>query len=542
MRLQPDDDIHFLALYQAVIGWHAGHRDPSSPIRDGDSFRAADVGDRFDARDRFVADPDAIDAYLAADPDDLCESDRELVHPWRNFVSGDLVVARELADHTIFLAWTDPPRAYAAVELFAPIRKVLRKRPPLSVEAALFPWRGGIVCDGVFSHRKVRLDPVLRREIADAYREAEARGIVTSLATEHGVIPPKRRGRRPLEPERRGAQWIGGIGSLPVTVIDDEDPYPPDVILWLDEHGAILDKSTGNRLEALGLAADGLFTAITKPRVGRPRMPSSVRVASAPLARLLRKRFAGIEVVRAPTPEIDALVAKMRRRLEAWPEPEPTYLVPGTDAAGIASFFHAAAELFRAAPHKHVPSSRDLFAVTIEALGVHDAAVSIVGQRSGYLAVMVFADADAFAKYIAAGRAMWRGVDADLSKHLMFDFLRGGDLDRAVRKEIAAHGWVVAQARAHPWLTAVDEDDVSRLPTGREVAIAEGIARALVEVIGDGREVARAWLGSGVVERTVKVRTGGGAVMVVVRAPYAATPSTGVRARKGGGKVRRKKR
>lgn len=80
MRLEPDDDVHFLALYEVVIGWHAGHRDPSSPIHDADTLRGADLAARFDARDRFVDDPTAIDAYLAADPDDLCSSDRELVH------------------------------------------------------------------------------------------------------------------------------------------------------------------------------------------------------------------------------------------------------------------------------------------------------------------------------------------------------------------------------------------------------------------------------------------------------------------------------
>lgn len=307
---------------------------------------------------------------------------------------------------------------------------------------------------------------------------------------------------------------------MPGYVNDDAEPYRPAALFWMDERGAVLGSTVGKPREVLGSAAASLQSAIEQPMIGRPHAPARVRVASAELALVLRDAHPSIEVVCAPTPEIDGLFAMLRDKLAEDSDAEQSYLAPGIDAAAVGSFFRAAAGLFRAAPWKVVPGDQDLFAVTIESLGLHEAAMSVIGQMGESLGLVLFSGFDDFAAFIDAADAIERGEEAAMPPHVSLNFERGADLGASMRKEIAEHRWVVAGADAYPWLVAVDEDLVARPPTSREIAIAEAIALALCKVLGDEKSLVRAWEGGEPIAHTVSVRTHAGDIDVMLRAPY----------------------
>jgi hypothetical protein len=325
----------------------------------------------------------------------------------------------------------------------------------------------------------------------------------------------------PAQPPTPASQWIGGIASLRGHLSFGGEPFFPHIILWLDERGLILASAIGKPREAPSLTATSLRAAIANPNHGPPRTPASIRIASAELADAVRKSHPAIEVVCAPTPEIDVVVGRMLETLEASPQIQPTYLAPGIDELTVRWFFHSAADLFRAAPWEHAPSDRVLFAITIPELGLRDAAVAVIGQAGRTPGLLVFPNDDAFAAFVEGAHAMERGEDPVMPRHMTLTFERGAEMIPALRKEIAAHGWPVADAHAHPWVAFIDEHFEARPPTQQRLEIVGAIVRVLTELLRDPQALARAWAGGEPLTRTLFVDMADSGVIAGVRAPYA---------------------
>jgi len=320
--------------------------------------------------------------------------------------------------------------------------------------------------------------------------------------------------------KRAGIEWVGGLVSMPAYVTGEGAPYRPEALFWMSAEGAVLGHTAGKPGELVGLASESLRSTIERPIFGQPHAPQRVRVASPELAEALRAGHAGIEVVCAPTPEIDAVLAAMREQINEDAETEQSYLSPELGPEAIAAFFHAAAELFRSKPWKTVPSDQSLFSVTIEKLGVKDAALSVIGQMGQSLGLIVFSGVDDFEAYLAAADAMEDGKEPEMPPHFALNFDRGAELSAALRKEIAEHHWEVAGAQAYPWLVALDEDLVARPPTGEEVTITEAIALALPKVLKEKQALLAAWNGGETVSRALSVHTHAGDIEVLLRVPY----------------------
>jgi hypothetical protein len=320
--------------------------------------------------------------------------------------------------------------------------------------------------------------------------------------------------------KRAGVEWVGGVVRMPAYVTGEGEPYRPDVLLWMNDDGLVLGTTTAKPGEVVGTAGDHLRTTIERPMIGPPHSPTRVRVASPELADVLRASHPAIDVVCAPTPEIDAVFAAMRERMdEDDVETEQSYLSPDIDAAALASFFRAAARLFRAKPWGVVPSDESLFAVTIEKLDVRDAAVCVIGQMGQSHGVILFSGVAGFEAYVEAVEAMEGGEEATMPPYHALSFERGAELSTTLRKEIADHRWEVAGAAAYPWLVAVDGDRVARPPTAREVTIFEALALALPEAIADERALLSAWNGGPPFTRAFSVKTHAGDVEMSLRVP-----------------------
>lgn len=150
--------------------------------------------------------------------------------------------------------------------------------------------------------------------------------------------------------KRTTVEWVGGLILIPGFVTGEGEPFRPEALFWLGADGGVIGHAVGAPGELVGQAAENLRRTIERPMYGRPHAPARVRVASQELAEALRAVHTEIEIVCAPTPELDAMVAGMREHLAESAAAEPTYLAPGVRPEAVGGFFRAAADLFRAKP------------------------------------------------------------------------------------------------------------------------------------------------------------------------------------------------
>lgn len=318
-------------------------------------------------------------------------------------------------------------------------------------------------------------------------------------------------------------EWIGGIVSMPAYVTGEGEPYRPEAFLWIGADGAILGSQVARPGESVFVAGESLQEAMDRPLIGAAHRPTRVRVASDEVARVLRGSHPGIEVVCRPTPEIDAIATDMWETMGREGPDRQSYIPRDGDADAMRPFFKAAAALFRAKPWKVVPDDESLFSVTIEPLGVRDAAMSIIGQLGQEFGLILFRDIEGFEDYADAPDVVQLRGRGEMPPHFAMTFERGTDLAAELREEVAEHRWEVAGRNAYPWMVVVDQDLVARPPTGREVLMAETIAVALVSVLVEKKALIEAWRGARPVTRTVPVMTHQGEIEVTLSAPYMRT-------------------
>ena len=312
------------------------------------------------------------------------------------------------------------------------------------------------------------------------------------------------------------AEWVGGLVSMPASVTGQ-----PASLLWMSADGAVLGHRPGRPGTLLGEAAESLRETIARPLVGRPHTPTRVRVASRDLADALRAGGTRVDIACAPTPEIDALLAVLSEELGDTPHDE-TFLSPEVRRDRVASFFQAAAELFRAAPWEVVPRDESLLLVASEALELTNAVVSIMGHMGQSSGLLFFSDAAAFEAHLARLEAFDEGHLREMPAmppHLNLTFDHAPDVSTTVRKEVARHGWPVASPAAYPSLFAVTDANTPRPLSPRDFTIAEAVARALVSLVADKDALAAAWRGAAPVTRTFSVATHDGALSITLRAP-----------------------
>lgn len=327
----------------------------------------------------------------------------------------------------------------------------------------------------------------------------------------------------PKQKRRRIIEWLGGVIPMPAVVTGEGEPYRPETLVWLGAEGALLGHAVARPGEMVGLVSDSLQRTIESPVFGRPHTPERVRVASPELAAALRTGHPGLEIVCAPTPELDEVAASMRAHMsENLPDGEPSYLTSEVGPDAVAALFRAAAQLYRAAPWKLVPGEQNLIAVTIESLGVREAVMTVIGQLGESFGLVFFASIDEFYDYLEAVDSMQNGGSPELPAHFALNFERGADLPASLRKEVAKHHWEVAGPTAYPWLVGVDSDATPCAPEAKEVAIAEAAAIALTQVLSERRALQAAWAGGEPVERALTVTTHAGSVEVELRIPFEA--------------------
>lgn len=276
---------------------------------------------------------------------------------------------------------------------------------------------------------------------------------------------------------RRGRdlrEWVGARVLSPVYVTEDK-PYRPEMILWMElPKGLVVHSQIIDPKQAPIPFGDTLLEAMKKPMVGPPRRPSRVRVHDSALAHDIQRVAPNLEVVVAPTPEIDTFMGAL---LDASlvPDKRPSYVEGGRISAEcVSALFHAAELIYRAAPW-NAATDDQILRLDIPQLGIKGACVSIIGRLGESVGFIIFPSRSGYSAFAA----MTPG-SLDLGTPLVaLNFERGADIAESMRREIIAHNWPVAGPAAYPWVAPVDRDGSRRPLTEADLHVVTASASAL---------------------------------------------------------------
>ncbi len=290
------------------------------------------------------------------------------------------------------------------------------------------------------------------------------------------------RRREPKERPAGASEWVGDRVQGPFYVMEPA-PYRPEMVLWLELPeelvvGHKLIDPTGPPV-AFG---ETLREAMASPLAGPPRRPRRIRVADARLAAEVRAAAPSIEVVVAPTPEIDQFVRFMAESMPGGDDAGPSYFERGRIAAqAIEELFRSAELLFRLGPWKTAGDTQVL-RMDVPALGVEGACVSIIGALGESVGLVIFPSYVAFERFLEAVEAMDPSAEGPLdmgTSTLSLNFERGADLPASMRREAAEHRWPVAGPNAYPWIQHRDADGTPRPLTEHDLRVVSACATAL---------------------------------------------------------------
>lgn len=287
-------------------------------------------------------------------------------------------------------------------------------------------------------------------------------------------------------------EWVGGSVRLPETITEDgADAFSPEAFVWLNPDGFVLG-TTLFRPQEMPTGVVDLFRETTqRPAVGLPHVPARVRVACGEIAETLRRALAPeVEVVCAPTPELEEVATSMRAHYSDRPPARDPRLVPSLvgrlPLERVAAMFAAAASLFRAQPWNVIPEEVGIFALEVPELNLSDAVVSVMGGTGERRGLLVFETRRDFTWYLESALDMIESNAEKLDRvgrHVFLDFFSGPEVSPEARSEIAEHGWQVASPQAYPSFGAADEDGVLRPASERELAILEVVTRAVTSML-----------------------------------------------------------
>ena len=275
-----------------------------------------------------------------------------------------------------------------------------------------------------------------------------------------------------------GTEWVGGRLSIPAYVMEG-DPYRPEMVLWLELPADLIVGSAIRDPKAPPLSfTQTLLDSIERPMVGSPRRPTRVRVADPELAAELRHAKVGVDVVVAPTPELDAVIAQMARSMPRGEVEESYFEFGRVSADALERLFRGAESLYKLAPWKRANIGQAL-RVDIPQLGVEGAVASIIGALGESVGLLVFPSIDGYESFLRAAERRRPGPPDLGTTVLSLSFERGADLPPAMRREVAKHRWPVADPNAYPRVDHRDRHAMPRPVSERDVRIAAACATSL---------------------------------------------------------------
>lgn len=241
-------------------------------------------------------------------------------------------------------------------------------------------------------------------------------------------------------------EWVGGRLTVPAR-IESMGDRRAEMSLWVELPGLeVVGHVLEDPQDPQASFGQSLMRAMTSPLVGEPRRPQRVRVADHALAEQL-KSFSFLSVEVAPTPEFD----KVARALGAFFGEGSYFSDPALTPKDIEAFFLAARVLWAARPWT-LAEDDALLHIEVPALGVSEGCVSIVGSLDEVHGFVFF---PSYEDYVGMMDSKGEGEPGANHRALYFSFDVRDDVSEGMRKEVAEHGWPLADDNAYPVLLRI---------------------------------------------------------------------------------------
>lgn len=203
------------------------------------------------------------------------------------------------------------------------------------------------------------------------------------------------------------------------------------------------------------------------------------------LAKELRRVAGGIPITVAPVPELDAAFAGLREMVAG--QSKPTYLYGGEISEDVvASFFAASHALFKTAPWRAV-AEHQIVGVDIPRMKVKGACLSVIGGNDESFGLLLFRSLEDYFDFGQRPAKGGRRKDPVAMRSMSFGSRK--EIPPSMLREIKAHGWPVAGAKAYPALICVDRDMQPLPVTERDYNIMTACALAFLLFVQQHAEI-----------------------------------------------------
>ena len=295
----------------------------------------------------------------------------------------------------------------------------------------------------------------------------------------------------------RRDEWIGGR-LLPPFFVDDpeEEPFRPELVVWLDSQGLIVGHALSAPGETEGILARTLIEAMERPLIGPRRRPSALRVPDRSSAAEVRAAVGNRIPVRiAPTPELDEVLESMAESFPAPPAGKgrhPSYFENGRIPEETVAELFAAARLFHETAPWEVVSDDQVLALDIPDFDVDGACLSIIGNLGESFGAIVFPSFGHYMVFVGLADSEPReegGLRNFGTSGLSLNFVTGAELPVSMRREVASHAWPVAATDAYPHVARFDRDGTPFPTRPRDLRIAAAAAEAFCRFFATHRDL-----------------------------------------------------
>ena len=320
-------------------------------------------------------------------------------------------------------------------------------------------------------------------------------------------------------------EWVGGILPLPFFVGNTSAQFQPEGIFWIDNYGMVLGSDIHEPGQALQHIVESLRKAITSPEAVRTNVPTRVRVNSQDVADVLETEVPGLDIVCAATPELEAMLRKMRKDFSEGNAGEgPTsYLDGDVPAERVGALFEVAAKLYKFRPWELLPPDLTDIRCSIRKLGIKDGIVTVIGQMGESFGVIFFpsqVDFDTYMDLAAQGPDGFQTPPEMQLSMCSLSFEQGAALEPDLRKEIAKNGWVVAANDAYPVVVVSEGPLLARPASLDEWTALEAIVQTLPRFLTPAYAVAEAVHEGRTITKNHRAKTSAGSIEISYEYPH----------------------
>lgn len=195
MNLSCEDADLFFKLMWAVQFYVNERLKVVPPVATRDKYKTLAQEQKMKVRKALYEHIDLLDAFIAENPAKLSPEELEIVAGWKQFMAGDFYIFKFLKRHTIFVpAKGDSNYVYGVLGLYDTIEDIFYGRPlPVLVKAALLPFKGRIIYDGLFEgYASIFFGPGIRSSLNETYQRAKQNGRIIESFEPGAASTPKR--------------------------------------------------------------------------------------------------------------------------------------------------------------------------------------------------------------------------------------------------------------------------------------------------------------------------------------------------------------